>query len=131
MKTATKGQRKTTGEGLSLAQHEELRRVLETKKAHLLRACEEREEVAAEVAETGDVADVAEGVIEDRQRAALDEHDRALLGEIEHALARMDEGTYGVSEKSGHPIPFVRLLSVPWARYDSDDAERVEHGLIR
>jgi DnaK suppressor protein len=119
----------TKGEGLSAAQREQLRRALETKKAQLLLACEEREEeVTGGEVDAGDEADVAEGVIEDRQRAALDEHDRALLGEIEHALARIDAGNYGVSEKSGRPIRFERLLAVPWARYDTDEAERAEHG---
>ena len=118
--------------GISSAQRERLRRALEARRAQLLLACEEREEAAAEVdVESGDVADVAEGVIEDRERTALDEHDRALLGEIEQALARIDAGTYGISEASGRPIPFERLLAVPWARYDSDEAERAERGSPR
>src|SRR5208337_4771301 len=87
---------------LAGAQLDQLRRALETRKAQLLRAHEDREEEATELeAEAGDVADVAEGVIEDRQRALLDEHDRALLGEIAHALAKIAAGTYGISEASG------------------------------
>lgn len=107
---------------------EKLRRTLEEEKAHLLRAHEEREQQAVQGrVEMADVADVAEGVIEDRERAALDEHDRSLLEEIEHALAKFEAGTYGVSEASGRPIPAERLRAVPWARYDADEAERVEH----
>jgi DnaK suppressor protein len=110
------------------AQAVQLRRALEARRAQLLRAHEELQEQASEAEpESGDIADVAEGVIEDRDRAALDEHDRALLEEIEHALAKFDAGTYGLSEKSGRPIPFERLLAVPWARYDSEEAERIEH----
>jgi RNA polymerase-binding transcription factor DksA len=33
----------------------------------------------------------------------------------------MDNGRYGVSEVSGEPIPYARLLAVPWARTDSDE----------
>jgi DnaK suppressor protein len=113
---------------LSSSRQAELRRTLEAKKAHLLQMHDNREEQAGEVELASvDVVDRAEGVIEDRQRAAFDEHDRALLGEIEHALAMMDAGTYGFSEMSGRPIPFARLLAVPWARFDADEAKRIEH----
>lgn len=113
---------------VSAAQEVQLRRALEARRAELLRAHETREESVSEgEPESGDIADVAEGVIEDRERTALDEHDRVLLEEIEHALAKFDTGTYGFSEKTGRPIPFRRLLVVPWSRYDSDEAERIEH----
>jgi DnaK suppressor protein len=42
-------------------------------------------------------------------------HDRELIRRIDHALAHMEEGTYGVSEVSGRPIPLERLEAVPWA----------------
>jgi DnaK suppressor protein len=48
-------------------------------------------------------------------------HDRDRLREIERALQKMDNGRYGVSEVSGEPIPYARLLAVPWARTDSDE----------
>ncbi len=113
---------------LSFAQLAQLRRALEDRRAQVLHACEDRAALAAEEEpEEGDVADAAEGVIEDRERHALDEHDRAELGEIEHALAKLDDGSYGISEASGRPIPFERLLAVPWARHDAAEAERIEH----
>jgi DnaK suppressor protein len=113
---------------VSRTQALQLRRALQARRAQLLRVHEEHQELVSEAEpESGDLADVAEGVIEDRERAALDEHDRGLLEEIEHALAKFDAGTYGVSEKTGRPIAFERLLAVPWARYDSDEAERIEH----
>jgi len=111
---------------LSAVQRDELRRALEARKVQLLHAEDELREQAVEV-QDGDVADVAEGVIEDRQRAALDEHDRAELDEIEHALSKLDAGTYGFSEESGQPLPFERLRALPWARYAADEAERAEH----
>jgi RNA polymerase-binding transcription factor DksA len=48
--------------------------------------------------------------------------------EIDHALAKIEEGTYGICEVSGQPIPKERLKAIPWAR------ERVEFkatGFIR
>jgi RNA polymerase-binding transcription factor DksA len=43
------------------------------------------------------------------------------LGEIEAAIKRIKDGTYGVCEVSGTPIPKERLKAIPWAR------ERVEY----
>ncbi len=42
------------------------------------------------------------------------------VNEIDLALARIEDGTYGVCEISGQPIPKERLKAIPWAR------ERVE-----
>ncbi len=38
------------------------------------------------------------------------------LYEIDEALKRIDEGTYGICEKSGKRIPHERLEAIPWAR---------------
>ena len=43
------------------------------------------------------------------------------IAEIDHALAKLDDGTYGLCEVSGLPIPKERLEAIPWAR------ERVEY----
>jgi len=42
---------------------------------------------------------------------------RAEREEILRALRRMEEGTYGLCERCGAPIPFERLLAVPAARF--------------
>ncbi len=132
MASPTKVERERSHPPLSSAQREQLRRALEARKARLLRIEDELREQATEAhVEDGDVADVAEGVIEDRDRAAIDEHDRTELDEIEHALSKVAAGTYGLSEKSGRPIAFERLLAVPWTRYDAHEAERVEHDARR
>ena len=44
-----------------------------------------------------------------------------MIEEIDHALAKFDDGTYGICEISGEPIPKERLEAIPWAR------ERVEY----
>jgi DnaK suppressor protein len=119
-------------EKLTPGQRESLRRALEDKRRSLLHDIELREEEAAEGrVDSAEMEDVAEGVVEDRDRAALMEHDRALLAEVEHALAKMDAGTYGLSEATGRPIPLARLRAVPWARHDADEAERMEQAARR
>jgi RNA polymerase-binding transcription factor DksA len=45
------------------------------------------------------------------------EHD---LAEIEAALQRLDDGTYGIDEVTGAPISRERLEAIPTARTDVD-----------
>ena len=66
--------------------------------------------------------------IERERDLALSEQARAAVSEIDHALAKLPLGTYGICEVSGDPIPAERLEAIPWAR------ERVEYktgGLTR
>lgn len=49
--------------------------------------------------------------------------DRKLIREIDEALNRIDEGTYGICEILGKPIKPERLEELPWARY-SIEAQR-------
>ena len=43
--------------------------------------------------------------------------DVMLMREIEEALKRIEDGTYGVCMESGEPISLKRLEAIPWARY--------------
>ena len=40
-----------------------------------------------------------------------------ILGEIDAAIARIKNGTYGICEVTGKPIPEARLNAIPFARY--------------
>jgi DnaK suppressor protein len=60
--------------------------------------------------------DLAEQVIEQDSAMLVGQHDDALLADVDHALAKLDAGTYGTSEKTGAPIPLARLEAIPWAR---------------
>jgi DnaK suppressor protein len=46
---------------------------------------------------------------------AENELDLDTLARIDRALQRIEEGTYGISEVSGKPIPIERLEAVPYA----------------
>ena len=64
--------------------------------------------------------DVAESAQEQSGRDALwaalgNEADR--LFEVDCALQRIHDGTYGLCEATGHPLPPERLRVIPWARY--------------
>lgn len=53
-----------------------------------------------------------------------------VLRQIERALEKIDEGTYGVCDISGEPIPLPRLEAVPYATTTVQAQEKLEKGLI-
>jgi len=53
------------------------------------------------------------------------------LKEIDDALRRLDQGSYGICEECGKPIDEARLEAVPWARYCVVDQARIEQALSR
>jgi len=65
--------------------------------------------------EVGDQGDEAQSIFEREQAIDDNDLDRELLARIDRALARIDAGTYGVSEVSGKPIPIERLEALPTA----------------
>ncbi len=63
----------------------------------------------------GDQADQASAA-EDREFGALNRgRATALLQQIEHALTRLENGTFGLCEDSGEPIDLRRLEAQPTA----------------
>jgi DnaK suppressor protein len=49
--------------------------------------------------------------------AALEKRLKRRLGLVERALAKIEEGTYGLCDATGEPIPRERLEAVPEAVY--------------
>jgi len=57
--------------------------------------------------------------------------DRKLIKEIEDALTRIREGTFGICELTGQPISPERLSELPWTRYSIEAARALERGAVR
>jgi RNA polymerase-binding protein DksA len=49
------------------------------------------------------------------QDQALIQNAREILGKIGRALQKLDEGTYGICDKTHKPIPVERLEAIPYA----------------
>jgi RNA polymerase-binding protein DksA len=88
-----------------------------------------------------DMAHPVEHHITDFGDSATNETDREIalsrlsteqdvLYEVEAALKRIEEGTYGICERTGKPISEARLKSVPWTRYCKDAAEDIEDATL-
>jgi DnaK suppressor protein len=60
----------------------------------------------------------------------LVDSERKILVEVNDALSRIEDGTYGICEGRGEPIGKQRLKAIPWARYCVACATLLEKGLL-
>jgi DnaK suppressor protein len=56
--------------------------------------------------------------------------EQSILRQIERALEKMEEGTYGVCDVTGEEIPFKRLDAVPYATMTVQAQDKYEKGLL-
>ncbi|MEY3142708.1 MAG: ral stress protein [Planctomycetota bacterium] len=70
------------------------------------------------------MADMGSDVYEQDFTLGMAENERALLDEIDAALQRIEDKTYGVCQMTGKPISKARLDAKPWAKY-TIEAERI------
>jgi DnaK suppressor protein len=66
--------------------------------------------------EVGDIYDLASSERDRELNLLISDRDREKLLEIEDAIKRIDEGSYGVCEECETPIPNERLMIMPFAR---------------
>ena len=114
-------------EALTEAQLQELRGILEQRRAELVASIEGRRGEERDTGrEVGDEMDDANTEGATAMASKLLERDVHLLREIDRALAKMSEGTYGLCEGTGEPIGYSRLKLRPWARYSIEYQEELE-----
>jgi DnaK suppressor protein len=77
------------------------------------------------------MADMGTDNYEQEFTLGLVEKDRQLLREINQALAKIQDGSYGICEGTGRPISRPRLEAQPWAKYSIEHARLLEKGMIR
>lgn len=61
----------------------------------------------------------------DQSLAAVSK-DQDQLVEIELAIHKIEEGTYGVCELTGRPIQMERLEAIPWARFTVEAERKID-----
>jgi RNA polymerase-binding transcription factor DksA len=71
-------------------------------------------------------ADVGTETFNRERDMSILESVEAELSDIEHALKRLDDGTYGTCEACGKPVGDDRLEAQPAARFCLDDQWRAE-----
>jgi DnaK suppressor protein len=103
-----------------------LRHLLEAERARLLQHESALAPVRTSDERAADPSDEAESDLVQHEALARAAHDRPRLADIERALRKMADGTYGFSEFSGEPIHFERLAAIPWARFSAAEQEELE-----
>jgi len=71
----------------------------------------------------GDEADQTIRVLAEAEMLSQNERFRTQLLEIESALGRIQNGTYGVCEETEEAIEPERLRAIPWTRLSIEGAE--------
>lgn len=114
---------------LTTEQVAELRQILEERRHTIIGSIGERQSEERDVSTSrvvGDEMDEATFEGTSSMTSKLLERDVRLLQEIDRALAKMAEGSYGLCEGTGEPIGYARLRLQPWARYSVSYQEELE-----
>jgi RNA polymerase-binding protein DksA len=83
-----------------------------------------------EVAGTSDnhLGETATATLDREIDYTLGENSGQVLAEIDRALARIEDGSYGTCRECGKEIPVERLEVYPWASLCIEDARKAERG---
>ena len=73
-----------------------------------------------------DVADQSVKDVSQEIEYRLSERASQVVADIDQALLRIDEGSYGVCARCGKEIPERRLDAIPTARYDAECQTLIE-----
>lgn len=113
------------GKPLNRREVTELRRMLDQERERLMAELETMEEHTPEVEEQvgmdigggydEDLADVASVTFEREKSVALESSVQHMLTQVEEALQRIEEGTYGRCLRCGNFIDYARLKVLPYA----------------
>jgi len=109
-----------------------LRERLEAKQQDILAMYKRDLKVGQETSEDGteDIVDRANNAYHRELMFSLSDGERQLLLQVQDALKRFDNSTYGSCVHCAEIIAMPRLQAVPWARYCIDCQELQEKGML-
>jgi len=74
------------------------------------------------------LGDVATATFDREMATTLEDNSTHVLGEIDAALGRIEDGTFGTCKACGRPIDEERLEALPWAMLCIEDKRKQERG---
>ena len=88
------------------------------------------EDELGEIATANDnhLGDMATAMYDRELDQGLEEGAQQTLAQIDRALKKLDDGTYGTCERCGKPIGEERLRARPWATLCIDDQRLTDRG---
>ena len=112
--------------------YERVRKELQEEQAKLQAQLERLESVEYESIGYGNhIADDGTDAFEQAVGVALQRKVETTLEEVGRALAKLDDGTYGLCEACGARVDRARLEALPYAKYCLNCQSRTERGGIR
>jgi len=117
------------GEGIMFGKKvlAELKKELLEKRASIMNRSVHQEQLTISTDDLADDADHAAAVIQQGVALEVLERDRLVMKEIDRALSKFEDGTYGFCEDTEEPIDVERLKAQPWTRYSVEAAEEREN----
>ena len=106
---------------------ESVRETLLAKRAELLGELGTLEEPPGERGEIAFGKRVGEGTamaVDRLSQVAVHDKLQVVMADVERALAKLDEGSYGTCDACGEPVAEGRLEARPWATLCVEDAAR-------
>lgn len=106
---------------MNAAKREHFKRLLLTELQRHAQHIGEEQAMAIDVVSDGakESSDLALRDVIQEMALKLGDRESKMVADIDQALMRMDEGSYGVCISCGHPIDERRLEAMPTARYDA------------
>lgn len=104
----------------------ELKKELTKKKASIMNKMNSKNVTTGDI-EIGDEVDTALQSIEREMDFELGGIDTRMIKDIDHAIEKINKGTFGVCECCDEKISDERLKAIPWGRYCKkcqEDAEK-------
>jgi len=86
------------------------------------------DETAETTYQDNHLGDVATATFDREMASTLEDNSTHVLNEIDAALARVEEGTFGMCKACGNPIDPERLEALPWATLCIEDKRKQERG---
>lgn len=105
---------------------EDCRAKLLTAKEEILNRVQEGRQGLIIDEKSGDEADQTQRILQESEFVATQSRLRARLFEIESALARIEDGSFGICEETEEYIEPERLKAIPWTRLSIEGAEMRE-----
>ena len=111
---------------------EKYRKLLQEKKTSLLAELAKTRHAEEETTEesTQDIADKAVSSYTREFLYSLNDAERSTVQQIDQALARIEDGTYGLCLNCGTPMNEKRLSAIHWSRHCVECQELAEKGLL-
>ncbi len=95
---------------------EEKERIMNTSRRGL-------DDIRTDTDDLPDETDMAATEISQNLAFTLRDRERLLIAEIDNALMRIENNSYGICEETGEPIEPNRLQAMPWTRFSLEGAE--------